>query len=151
MLSFKDLKNYIINDPLSDWFEKINHKYNAYESTKPTTFEETLRKNKYLYKESFIEFLKNTNHNINIDCDYQGVKERIDKKQKCIFIRPTLYHEKYDLNVIPDFILHRDIFCELFNEINISGLNEKSLPLYIVSDIVYQTVNFNSDMTDLIN
>ena len=27
----------------------------------------------------------------------------------------------------------------------------QSLPLYIVSDIVYQTLYFNSDMTDLIN
>ena len=67
MISFKDLKNYIINDPLSDWFTKINEKYNAYEMTEPTSFEETIRKNKYKYKENFIEFLMNTNHQINID------------------------------------------------------------------------------------
>ena len=39
MISFHDLKNYIINDPLSDWFTKINEKYNAYESTEPSKFE----------------------------------------------------------------------------------------------------------------
>ena len=62
MISFKDLKNYIINDPLSDWFEKINDKYNAYEATEPTNFEILLRENKNKYKENFINFLMNTNH-----------------------------------------------------------------------------------------
>jgi hypothetical protein len=42
MISFHDLKNYIINDPLSDWFEKINHIYNTYEYTEPTKFEKEL-------------------------------------------------------------------------------------------------------------
>ena len=155
MISFKDLKNYIINDPLSDWFEMINEKYNAYESTKPTKFEIELREKKYKYKENFIEFLMNNNHNTNINLDYEGVKNRIDMKQKCIFIKPNLYHEKYSLNLQPDFIIHRDIFKEIFNEVYIPDLHDKSspqsLPLYIVSDIVYQTVHFNSDMTDLIN
>ena len=43
MISFHDLKNYIINDPLSDWFEKINQIYNTYESSEPTRFEIELR------------------------------------------------------------------------------------------------------------
>ena len=38
MISFKDLKNYIINDPLSDWFTKINEKYNAYEYSEPSGY-----------------------------------------------------------------------------------------------------------------
>ena len=155
MISFKDLKNYIINDPLSDWFEKINHKYDAYESTEPTKFELNLRENKYQYKENFIDFLMSSDYEINKDQDYQSVKRKIDKKDKCIFIKPTLYHDKYNLNIIPDFIIHRDIFKEIFNGVHIPDLPDKSLPqslpLYIVSDIVYQTVYFNSDMTDLIN
>ena len=155
MISFKDLKNYIINDPLSDWFEKINHKYDAYESTEPTKFELNLRENKYQYKENFIDFLMSSDYEINKDQDYQSVKRKINKKDKCIFIKPTLYHDKYNLNIIPDFIIHRDIFKEIFNGVHIPDLPDKSLPqslpLYIVSDIVYQTVYFNSDMTDLIN
>ena len=155
MISFKDLKNYIINDPLSDWFDKINKKYDTYESTEPTKFEIMLRDKKYIYKENFIEFLMNTNYHTTIHLDYDSVKDRIDAKQKCIFIKPNLYHKKYDLSVQPDFIIHRDIFNEIFNELNIPDMNDKSflqsLPLYIVSDIVYQTVHFNSDMTDLIN
>jgi len=146
MISFHDLKNYIINDPLSDWFEKINDKYNAYESTKPSKFEITLREKKHKYKENFINTLMDTNHHTAIHLDYHSVKDRIDMKHKCIFIKPNLYHEKYNVSVIPDFIIHRDIFCELFNEFHIPDL-----PLYIVSDIVYKTVNFNSDKTDLIN
>ena len=135
MISFKDLKNYIINDPLSDWFEKINDKYNAYESTEPTKFEIMLRDKKHLYKEKFIDFLIDTNRHICIHLDYDSVKEKINKKTKCIFIKPNLYHSKYDLSIIPDFIIHRDIFNVIFNEVYIPDL-----PLYIVSDIVYQTV-----------
>jgi len=155
MISFKDLKNYIINDPLSDWFDKINEKYDAYESTEPSKFEILLREKKYEYKENFTDFLMNTNYHTTIHLDYDSVKEKIDKETKCIFIKPNLYHSKYDLSVKPDFIIHRDIFNEIFNELNIPDMNDKSflqsLPLYIVSDIVYQTVNFTSDMTDLIN
>ena len=149
MISFKDLKNYIINDPLSDWFEKINDKYNTYEATEPTKFEILLRENKNTYKENFINFLMNTNHHIAINLDYISVKDKIDMKHKCIFIKPKLYHNKYDLSVSPDFIIHRDIFNEIFNEV--SELNISYMPLYIVSDIVYQTVHFNSDKNDLIN
>ena len=32
MISFHDLKNYIINDPLSDWFTKINALRDSIES-----------------------------------------------------------------------------------------------------------------------
>ena len=155
MISFHDLKNYIINDPLSDWFEKINHKYDAYEISEPSKFEISLRDKKNAYKENFIQFLIDTNRHTCIHLDYDEVKKRIDTKTKCIFIKPNLYHSKYNLNIIPDFIIHRDIFKEIFNEVHIPDLHDKSLPqslpLYIVSDIVYQTVHFNSDMSDLIN
>ena len=146
MISFKELKNYIINDPLSDWFTKINNKYNAYESSEPSKFEIMLRDKKHTYKENFIEFLIDTNRHTCIHLDYDSVKEKIDKGTKCIFIKPDLYHSKYDLRLKPDFIIHRDIFKEIFNEVYIPDL-----PLYIVSDVVYQTVYLNSDMTDLIN
>ena len=146
MISFHDLKNYIINDPLSDWFEKINQIYNTYESSEPTRFEIELREKKHVYKENFIQFLMSTEYETHMDKEYDLVKTKIDKKQKCMFIRPILYHERYDVSVIPDFIIHRDIFKEIFNEVYMPDL-----PLYIVSDIVYQTVNFNKDLTDLIN
>lgn len=155
MISFLDLKNYIINDPLSDWFVKINQIYNAYESSEPTRFEIELKEKKHSYKENFIQFLMSSDYQTHKDQKYDMVKTKIEEKQKCIFIRPVLYHERYDLSVIPDFIIHRDIFKEIFNEVYIPELHDKSLPqslpLYIVSDIVYQTVNFNSDLTDLIN
>ena len=155
MISFHDLKNYIINDPLSDWFEKINQIYNTYECSEPSRFEIELREKKHIYKENFIQFLMGSDYETHKDQEYELVKTKIEEKQKCIFIRPILYHERYDVSVIPDFIIHRDILKEIFNEIHIPDLHDKSLPqslpLYIVSDIVYQTVNFNSDMTDLIN
>ena len=38
-------------------------------------------------KEKFIEFLIDTNHHTCIHLDYGEVKERIDAKTKCIFIK----------------------------------------------------------------
>jgi len=151
MISFHDLKNYIINDPLSDWFEKINQIYNTYEFSEPSRFEIELREKKYSYKENFIQFLMSSDYETHKDQEYELLKTKIEEKQKCIFIRPILYHERYDVSVIPDFIIHRDIFNEIFNEVHIPDLHKSFWPLYIVSDIVYQTVNFNKDLTDLIN
>ena len=152
MISFHDLKNYIINDPLSDWFEKINQINNTYDPSEPTRFEIELREKKHSYKENFIQFLMSSEYETHKDQEYEQVRTKIEEKQKCIFIRPILYHERHDVGVIPDFIIHRDIFKEIFNEVHMPDLHGKSIwPLYIVSDIVYQTVIFNSDMTDLIN
>ena len=43
---YPELKNFIQNDPLSDWFEKINNKYNAYRKNKISTFELELKEKK---------------------------------------------------------------------------------------------------------
>ena len=37
MIFYPELKNYIINDPLSDWFEIINKKYDTYVKNKKST------------------------------------------------------------------------------------------------------------------
>ena len=48
---FSQLQNYIQNDPLSDWFERINRKYTCYEKTNKTSFEIELKDKKFKYKE----------------------------------------------------------------------------------------------------
>ena len=144
---YPDLKNFIQNDPLSDWFEIINHKYNCYEKKDPSSFELELREKKQKYKDDFFIFLKNYYHHyFGIHLNHEDLKTRLDKKTKGIFIQCELYHEKYDIILRPDLIIHRDVFKEIFSEVIV-----EDLPEYIVSDILYQTVHFNSEKTDLLN
>ena len=62
-----------------------------------------------------------------------------------IFINCSLYHKNYDILVKPDLIIHRDIFQEIFNQVN------EDLPEYIVIDILYKIIHFNTDKTDILN
>jgi hypothetical protein len=143
---FSQLKNFIQNDPLSDWFEKIHKKYNCYEKDKESSFENELKEKKNQYKEDFVMFLKKYNYRFNINLDYDQTKIKLKEKMIGIFINCELYHKKYDILLKPDLIIHRNIFKEIFNEVNIDNL-----PEYIIFDIVYKTIHFNSDKTDILN
>jgi len=141
------LKNSIQNDPLSDWFEKTNEKYQCYQKQEKTTFELELKEKKYQYKLDFFSFLKQHYQyyfGINLDHDY--MKDKLKNKEVGIFIQCGLYHKKYNIFLRPDLIIHRDIFREIFNEVD-----NDNLPEYIVVDIIYKTVHFNADKTDLLN
>ena len=140
------LKNSIQNDPLSDWFEKINEKYQCYKKEEKTTFELELKEKKKKYKLDFFSFLKHHyQYYFGINLDHDQMKKNLKNKTVGIFIQCDLYHKKYDILLRPDLIIHRDIFREIFNEVTIE------LPEYIVADIIYKTVHFNTDKTDLLN
>ena len=140
------LKNSIQNDPLSDWFEKINEKYQCYKKEEKTTFELELKEKKQQYKVDFFSFLKyHYQYYFGINLDHDQMKKNLKNKTVGIFIQCGLYHKKYDIFLRPDLIIHRDIFREIFNEVDIE------LPEYIVADIIYKTVHFNTDKTDLLN
>lgn len=140
------LKNSIQNDPLSDWFEKINEKYQCYKKEEKTTFELELKEKKQQYKLDFFSFLKHHyQYYFGINLDHDQMKKNLKNKTVGIFIQCDLYHKKYDILLRPDLIIHRDIFREIFNEVTIE------LPEYIVADIIYKTVHFNTDKTDLLN
>jgi len=146
-LLFSQLKNFIQNDPLSDWFEKIHRKYNCYEKQNETSFEIELKHKKNQYKEDFFSFLKNYyDYYFGINLDYDQTKIRLKDKTVGIFINCELYHKKYDILLKPDLIIHRNIFKEIFNEVIIDNL-----PEYIILDIVYKTIHFNADKTDILN
>ena len=67
---FSQLKNFIQNDPLSDWFDKIHRKYNCYEKQNETSFEIELKEKKNQYKEDFFMFLKKYKYQFNINLNY---------------------------------------------------------------------------------
>lgn len=147
MIFYPELKNYIQNDPLSDWFEITNRKYNTYTKNKKSSFEIELSEFKYTYKQNFYNFLKSHYHyRFGINLQKEKTHSLIKDKTKDIFIDCELYHKKYDILLKPDLIIHRDVFKKIFKEVNFINL-----PEYIIADILFKTISFNADKTDILN
>ena len=141
---YHELKNHINRDPLSDWFEITNNKYNSFKKDTKTSFQLDLESKKAQYKTLFLSnfkdyelFYENINH--------KEVKKKIQSKEKFIISKPTLYNKKLNVFVKPDLIFHRDIFKHYFPEI------QKDLPEYIIIDIIYKNIHFNADKSDILN
>ena len=47
------------------------------------------------------------------------ILDKIKQNEKCIIYQGNLYHKDLKLNVQPDLIIHRDIFKEIFNQVNL--------------------------------
>ena len=143
---YPQLKNFIQNDPLSDWFELSNQKHSCYQKQNESTFELDLKEKKSQYKKDFFSFLKQFQTYFVQDLEFYQTKQLIESKTIGIFIQCYLYHEKFNILLKPDLIIHRDIFKEIFNELSLNNL-----PEYIICDILYKTVHFNTDKTDILN
>ena len=55
---FHQLKNFIQNDPLSDWLTHVHLVFNCFEPDPQTTFQEEIDEKKLSYKKDFFGFLK---------------------------------------------------------------------------------------------
>ena len=144
---FHQLKNFIQNDPLSDWLTHVHLVFNCFEPDPQTTFQEEIDEKKSSYKKDFFGFLKQyKEHVFYKDLTAEQTKEVIDAKEVCVCIQSELYHTDFDILVKPDLIIHRDIFKNIFTEVD-----DSDLPEYIVIDILYKIVQFNADKTDILN
>jgi len=144
--SFYQLKNHILNDPLSDWFSKMKSQGNTFEEDKPNEFQLDIERKKEKYRKNFITYFKEDYQDIFYEnLDHDLILDKIKQNEKCIFFQGNLYHENLKINVRPDLIIHRDIFLEIFNQVDLE------LPEYIIFDILYKILHFTSDKTDLLN
>jgi hypothetical protein len=144
MVFFHQFKNYINRDPLSDWFSRVNRDYDIYTKDIPNEFQIELQKKTEIYKKEFIKNLRDNNffyENIN----HNEIIQKIRLSEECIIYNGTLYHSKYKIYVKPDLIIHRNLFQKYFPEVKID------LPEYIIIDILFKILHFNSDKTDLLN
>ena len=148
--SFHELKNYLLNDSLSDWFDKISLLSDDFKKDKKNSFYEEIEKQKKEYHNHFLFFLKN-NTKIYEYLNNNTTRDIMKNKEKCIFYKPELYHQKYDILVKPDFIIHRDLFFEIFNKVNLSDSVSQNLPEYIIFDLLYKKISFNADKSDILN
>lgn len=144
MSFFYELKNHFKNDHLCDWFEMHSTRY---KKDKTSQFHMSLKKEKSEYLKKITDIfnfkyphliLKNQNND--------QMNHHMENNHQYIFLNSNLYSSKYNLYVSPHIIIHRDIFKEIFNEVI-----EEDLPNYIVIDILYNIISYNSDKTDLLN
>tara|TARA_B100000963_G_C22616427_1_gene667578 strand:- start:951 stop:2573 length:1623 start_codon:yes stop_codon:yes gene_type:complete len=143
---FHELKNFILNDPLSDWFSIVHQKYQCFDKDSKSSFEIEIEEKTTKYKEDFFKFLQERQqYHFEFNLDHKQTNEFISMKQIGIFIHCSLYHKEYDILIKPDLIIHRDIFREIFNQV------DEKLPEYIVIDILYKIIHFNTDKTDILN
>ena len=141
---YHQFKNYINRDPLSDWFDIMESKTDLYQKDKKNEFQIELETQKENYKLEFKKKFQSENkfyENLN----HTEILQKIKNSEECIIYQSTLYHSKYNIYVKPDLIIHRNIFKQYFPEIQID------LPNYLVIDILYRVLHFNSDQTDLLN
>ena len=141
---FHQLKNHINRDPLSDWFEKVNNKYSSFHKDKPNSFQIEIEAQKQKYKLQFMGHLKdegNCYHELN----HSEILDKLESKEECIIFYGNLYHSRFNITVKPDLIIHRNLFLKYFPEIKID------LPEYLVIDILYKILNFNSIGDDILN
>ena len=144
-MDFSQLKNFIQNDPLSDWFSLMHYKYNRFKPNNKSTFDNEIYYKKLQYKQNFYNILKEINQSHYLNMNYNQTHDLIQSKTIGIFINCSLYHKKLDIIVTPNLIIHHTIFRKIFNEINID------LPEYIILDILYQIIYFTSDKQNILN
>ena len=86
---FHQLKNFIQNDPLSDWLTHVHRLFNCFEPDQKTTFQEEIDEKKSSYKIDFFGFLKKyKEHVFYKDLTSEQTKELIDAKEGQIVLIP---------------------------------------------------------------
>ena len=150
MTFFYELKNYLLNDTLSDWFDKIE-KINHYDfiKDKENKFEKELKIQKENYFIKFNSLLKEYNYNFYECLEHDKIMNKLKKHEKCIIYKGIFYDKKNNLYLQSDFIIHKDIFKEIFNKI--TNFDVEDLPEYIIFDLLYKKISFNSDKTNILN
>ena len=141
-LPFTRLRNHICRDPIGDWFEAQG----TYTRDEPSEFYKELGEQKKKYVTDFVDHFRYTHSTVFYeDLSSKQTTAFIRDKKDCILYNCELLHEDYMVSVRPTLIFSRGIFQEIFNDVSIS------LPEYIVIDILYKILHFNSDQTDLLN
>ena len=145
---FRILKNYILKDPLCDWFE-INNTSEVYQEDENSYYKEYIIKESNSYKERFIQKIKELSKlNIPLITSEQRTKELIHSDFPLILQGKLL--NKDNLYVTCDIIIKYSLFRKLFPTIT-------NLPFhllcrkddYLLINVSYSTLHFKIDLKAL--
>lgn len=140
-LLFHNLKNHINRDPLSDWFDK-NHK--SYRKDKKGSFYIEIEALKRKYKLKFLSYF-NDEELYYDNLSHKQIQDALNSKQECIIVGGNIYNRRLNLVVKPDIIIHRNLFLKYFPDV------KEDLPEYIIIDILYKVLHFNSKKDNILN
>jgi hypothetical protein len=155
---FKLLRNYINNDPVCDYFQLQTHLNNDLKFEKDTKnyF------NKYVNKvssdfidgflNSIINRVKHIYPKLSIN-KFNNIDQTIDKIKHDIplIINPILLNDKYKLIVKCDFIIKKDLFLKVFNQIKNISFNSIKNNEYIIINIVPEILTFKKGCREICN
>ena len=145
---FSIFKNHILKDPILDWYELNNLKYDKDDITDYKTF---ISKQSENYK---IDLLKKIRDKSKIDIplktSFGQTKKLIDDNSPLILQGNLMHKDNYYVGC--DIIIRYDLFNKIFPKIN-------NLPFhilcenndYILINISYSTLHFKMDLKDVYN
>lgn len=146
---FHVLRNYIVKDPICDWFELNNHKYIQDNNT---YYKDYILKESKNYKLNFLKKIKELSRlDVPLTPTFNQTKELIYNDSELIFQGILLNKKGYYVNC--DLIITYRLFKKLFPEINnipfhLYYKNEKD---YLLIDICYHTLHFKINLKDVQN
>ena len=146
---FHILRNYIVKDPICDWFEINKHKYIQDENT---YYKDYIRKESKHYKLSVLKKIKELSRlNIPLNPTFNQTKELIYNDSELIFQGILLNKDGYYVNC--DLIITYRLFKKIFPEINNIPfhLYYKYDTDYLLIDICYHTLHFKADLKEVQN
>ena len=142
------LKNYILKDPIIDWFNITSIKLYQFQKDKNSIYRDIILKESSEYKYNFIQKIKEISKNKNqTPISVNDTKKLISEKHP-IIIHPKLIYR--NMNVNCDIMMRSDYFKTIFPSINNISIDLNSQN-YILIDISYSTINFKSDKKECLN
>ena len=146
------LKNYIVNDPILDWFKIQNIKHDIYHNDKNNYFKKYIFNEIINYKNNFCKCLKNKIISLypkKIIYQNTNVNKTIElvKNNQTIIFSPNLIHHKYNISVSCDILIKKKLFIEIFKDIQNINLHSIESNDYLIINIVSETVSFKTDGT----
>tara|TARA_Y100001980_G_scaffold46192_1_gene28968 strand:+ start:13427 stop:15064 length:1638 start_codon:yes stop_codon:yes gene_type:complete len=147
---FDILKNYILKDPICDWFE-IN-KSNTFTKDANTYYKDYICKESNKYRQKIFKKIKELSGlDIPLKPTYEHTKDLINNKSPLILQGVLL--DKNNIYVKCDIIITYELFQKIFPYVNNLPFHLycKSQNDYLLIDISYSTLHFKMDLKEVQN
>tara|TARA_B100002051_G_scaffold276625_1_gene326214 strand:- start:2074 stop:3702 length:1629 start_codon:yes stop_codon:yes gene_type:complete len=147
-LNINLLKNYILNDPICDYYNIMQKHYNK---DKDTFYKNYILNESENYKQKLLVKIINKSNKKNTDAI--TVEKTIDKllKNEPLITNAKLYNHKYNININCDIIIQNKLLRKIFPKIDNYPFHLINPQKYVCIDLSYSTVHFKIDLQDIQN
>ena len=147
-IHFNLLKNYILKDPVCDWFTIQEFLKNPlYKRDKENEFNKYINEKSLTFKENLINIFKDNidKEKYNLVNNNNETTEFIDKNYDLI-VNPCLKN-KDNIFITCDLLVKYSLFKKVYPKINLELKNHD----YMIISIIYTTVEFKKDKNYIID